>query len=187
MGAPLHPPIPRLRARDPPARTAIHDPGSDARLGDWPSREPAPGPMSAPFVPCRGTGEGFPPVRGGDGTHAVPPPPYPHCSLARACETRSDGRPPPRLRRSDRLSAIAGNRGPGPTSALPRRDPGGGSPTGGLGSHPPARVPRYSEKPPEQMKNQWVRGNGDKFVTEATWASPFCQTHSRAGLGFARL
>jgi hypothetical protein len=50
--------------------------------------------------------------------------------------------------------------GPGPTSALPRRGTGGrGSPTGGLGSHKPARHPRYRERPPEQMR---INGLGER-------------------------
>jgi hypothetical protein len=73
----------------------------------------------------------------------------------------------------DPVSAIAGTSAGAKIGAPAPRPQGEVLPRPGLGSHKPARVPRYSERPPEQIRNQRVRCGRTKSVTEAQPGSPY--------------
>src|ERR1700730_1436526 len=95
----------------------------------------------------------------------------------------------PWTRRSARRSAIAGTERPESKSTLPRRDPGGRFLPGRRVTGPIVwRVPRYREKPPEQMRNQWVKVSAGKIPDVRPAGQPLSVRDIAArGLGFARL
>jgi len=141
------------RTRATPLGQAIRRPGSDARLGSRPSREPAPGPTSA--LPRRDGGG--PPGRGVMGPIAAAPLTCPaspaHLSRTRATPLGQAIRRPG----SDARLAL-GHRGSQRRGQLPRsRAATGGVPPrpGGDGTHR-RWVPRHSERPPDQIRNQWL-------------------------------
>ena len=93
--------------------------------------------------------------------------------LRERARPRFDGHPRLRLRRSDRASAIAGigDRGQFPRSRT--ATPGGGPPRRGVMGPVAGWVPRYREKPPEQMINQRLRCMRPKSLTEVLRAGPY--------------